>query len=85
MPRSGTRNFDVADDFQANFRDGHVGLVFTRPGTFKARQTWVEFIHIHSPARGGVATADRLCFTLPSTGFHFLPDDVRFASDLGRH
>ena len=47
MPRSGTRNFNDPDDFQTNFRDGHLGLVFTDPGTFKARQTWVGLAHVH--------------------------------------
>lgn len=46
MLRSGMSTFDNPDRFQAQFRGGDVDLVFTAPGTFKARQTWVELPHL---------------------------------------
>src|SRR5438105_15111348 len=47
MPCSGTKTFADPDDYQANFRGAGINLVFTKPGTFQARLTWVELSHLH--------------------------------------
>jgi AraC-like DNA-binding protein len=47
MPRSGTSPFSDPDEYLANFRGAGIDLVFTGPGTFKARLTWVELPQLH--------------------------------------
>jgi AraC-like DNA-binding protein len=47
MPTSGTSTYVDPDDYQAKFRGGRISLVLTNGVGFKARQTWVEFGHLH--------------------------------------
>jgi AraC-like DNA-binding protein len=47
MPSSGTSTYVDPDDYQAMFREGRINLVLARAAGFKARQTWVEFGHLH--------------------------------------
>jgi AraC-like DNA-binding protein len=47
MPTSGTSTYVDPDDYQAMFRGGRINLVLTNVSGFKARQTWVEFDHLH--------------------------------------
>jgi AraC-like DNA-binding protein len=47
MPTSGTSTYVDPDDYQAKFRGGRINLVLTNGVGFKARQTWVEFGHLH--------------------------------------
>jgi AraC-like DNA-binding protein len=47
MSSSGTSTFIDPHDYQAMFREGRINLVLTKSVGFKARQTWVEFGHLH--------------------------------------
>jgi AraC-like DNA-binding protein len=47
MPTSGTSTYVDPDDYQAKFRGGRINLVLTNGVGFRARQTWVEFGHLH--------------------------------------
>ena len=47
MPSSGTSTYVDPDDYQAMFREGRINLVLANGVGFKARQTWVEFAHLH--------------------------------------
>jgi len=47
MARSGTSIFADPGDYQANFRGKGINLVFTGPGTFEARLTWLELSQLH--------------------------------------
>jgi AraC-like DNA-binding protein len=47
MPTSGTSTYVDADDYQGMFPGGRINLVLTNGVGFKARQTWVEFDHLH--------------------------------------
>ena len=47
MPSSGTSTYVDPDDYQAMFREGRINLVLANGVGFKARQTWVEFVHLH--------------------------------------
>jgi AraC-like DNA-binding protein len=47
MSSSGTSTFVDPDDYQAKFRGGRIKVVLTNGVGFKARQTWVEFGHLH--------------------------------------
>jgi AraC-like DNA-binding protein len=47
MAPSGTSISADPEDYQANFRGERINLVFTGPGTFKARLTWLELSQLH--------------------------------------
>src|SRR5262245_52557213 len=47
MPASGTFTCFNPSDYESNFRDGRIELVFARWGEFRARLTWVELSHMH--------------------------------------
>jgi AraC-like DNA-binding protein len=47
MPTSGTSTCVDPDDYQATFRGGRINLVLAHGAGFRARQTWVEFGHLH--------------------------------------
>jgi AraC-like DNA-binding protein len=47
MPTSGTTTYVDPDDYQTMFRGGRINLVLSNVVNFKARQTWVEFGHLH--------------------------------------
>jgi hypothetical protein len=47
MPTSGTSTYVDPDDYQGMFPGGRIILVLTNGVGFKARQTWVEFDHLH--------------------------------------
>jgi AraC-like DNA-binding protein len=47
MPTSGTTTYVDPDDYQTMFRGGRINLVLSNVVSFKARQTWVEFGHLH--------------------------------------
>jgi AraC-like DNA-binding protein len=47
MSSSGTSTYVNPNDYQAMFREGRINLVLTSGVGFKARQTWVEFDHLH--------------------------------------
>jgi AraC-like DNA-binding protein len=47
MSSGGTSTYVDPVDYQAKFRAGRVNLVLTNSVGFKARQTWVEFGHLH--------------------------------------
>ena len=46
MLRGGTRTFTDPDQYLANFPEAKIRLVFTEPGPFKARLTWVSLPHL---------------------------------------
>ena len=47
MPSSGTSTYVDPDDYQSLYRGAHVNLVLSRAVGFRARQTWIEFAHLH--------------------------------------
>jgi AraC-like DNA-binding protein len=47
MPSSGTSTYVDPEDYQSLYRGAHVNLVLSRGVGFRARQTWVEFAHLH--------------------------------------
>jgi AraC-like DNA-binding protein len=47
MPSLGTAIFSKAQEYEASFREAKVNLVFTDPGKFRARRTWVELENLH--------------------------------------
>jgi AraC-like DNA-binding protein len=46
MSRAGTSAFDNPDRYRAQFREADIDLIFTAPGDFKGRLTWVELPHL---------------------------------------
>jgi AraC-like DNA-binding protein len=47
MPSCGSSTYVEPEDYQAKFREGRINLVLVKGVGFKARQTWIEFNHLH--------------------------------------
>jgi len=80
MPSIGTIVFSDPDDYCGSYRGAKINLIFTGPGVFRGRLTWIELANLHLlsvqesvPRIAGIVMAPKRIFLTFPTHFDPLP------------